>query len=42
MMNRHVSAAQIGEFCKKMDISFPEAHRHLIERVRPSVNNDLE
>jgi len=25
MMNRHVSMARIGEFCTKMDISFPEA-----------------
>ena len=41
IMNRNVSMARIGEFCEKMDISFPEALRHIVERDRPSVNSDL-
>jgi hypothetical protein len=41
LMNRHVSMAQIGEFRGKMDITFPEALRHLIESTKPSVNSDL-
>ena len=41
IMNRNVSMARIGEFCGKMDISFPEALRHIVERDKPSVNSDL-
>ena len=41
LMNRHVSLAKIGEFQGKMDISFPEAVRHLIERADLSVNSDF-
>ncbi|MGA3085898.1 MAG: helix-turn-helix domain-containing protein [Thermodesulfobacteriota bacterium] len=41
LMNRHVSMAQIREFCGKMDIIFPEALRRLIESTKPSVNSDL-
>ena len=41
LMNRHVSLAKIGGFQGKMDISFPEAVRHLIERADLSVNSDL-
>ncbi len=41
MMNRNVSMARIGEFLGKMDISFPEALRHIVERDEPSVNSDL-
>jgi hypothetical protein len=41
LMNRHVSLARIGESQGKVDISFPEAVRHLIESAKPSVNSDL-
>jgi len=41
LMNRRVSLANIGEFREKMDIRFPEAMRHLIERANPTVNSDL-
>jgi hypothetical protein len=40
-MNRNVSMARIGEFRGKMDISFPEAPRHITERTKPSVKSDL-
>ena len=41
MMNRRVSLAKIGEFRGKMDISFPEALQHIVERTKPTVNSDL-
>ena len=41
LMNRNVSLAKIGEFCRKIDISFPEAVRHLIESANSSLNSDL-
>jgi hypothetical protein len=41
IMNRRVSIARIGEFFGKVDISFPEAFQHIIERNNPSVNSDL-
>jgi hypothetical protein len=41
LMNRRVSLARIGEFHGKVDISFPEALQHLIERAKPSVNSEL-
>ncbi len=41
IMNRHVSMSRIGEFCAKMDISFPVAVQRIVERANPSVNSDL-
>ena len=41
LMNRRVSVVRIGEFQGKVDISFPEAFRHLRERTNPSVNSDF-
>ena len=41
LMNQHVSWAKIGEFCGKVDISFPEGHPRLGERTNPSVNSDF-
>ena len=41
IMNRRVSLARIGEFHGKVDISFPEALRHLIESPKPTANSDL-
>ncbi len=40
-MNRHVSLAKIGQICGKMDISFPEEVRQLIESANPTVNSDF-
>jgi hypothetical protein len=41
IMNRHVSLAKIGQIIGKIDISFPEEVRQLIERANPTVNSDL-
>jgi excisionase family DNA binding protein len=41
IMNRRVSLARIGEFHGKVDISFSEALRHLVESAKPTVNSDL-
>ncbi len=41
IMNRRVSLAKIGPIREKMDISFPEAVEHLIDRANPTVNSDL-
>jgi hypothetical protein len=41
IMNRRVSLARIGEFHGKVDISYPEAQRHLIKSTKPTVNSDL-
>ena len=41
IMNRHVSLAKIEQICGKMDISFPEKVRQLIESANPTVNSDL-
>ena len=41
IMNRHVSLAKIGQIRGKMDISFPEELRQLIESANPTVNSDF-
>jgi hypothetical protein len=41
-MNRHVSLAKIGQDRGKIDISFPEEVRHLIDSTKPTVNSDLK
>jgi hypothetical protein len=41
IMNRHVSPAKIEQIRGKMDISFPEKVRQLIESANPTVNIDL-
>lgn len=41
VMNRHVSMSRIGEFLGKVDISFPEALKRIVERDNPSVNSDF-
>jgi hypothetical protein len=40
-MNRRVSLAKIEQIRGKVDISFPEAVRHLIDSTNPTVNSDL-
>jgi excisionase family DNA binding protein len=41
IMNRRVSLARIGEFHRKVDISFSEALRHLDKSAAPTANSDL-
>jgi DNA-binding XRE family transcriptional regulator len=41
IMNRRVSLAKINQICGGMDISFPQALEHLIERANPTVNSCL-
>lgn len=41
IMNRRVSLIKIWQFQEKMDITFPEELRHIVERIRPSLNSDL-
>jgi hypothetical protein len=42
IMNRRVSLARINEVCGRMDISFPQALRHIVESNKPTVNSDLQ
>ena len=42
LMNRRVSLAKIGKIRGKVDISFPEAERHLIDIANPTVNGDFK
>lgn len=42
LMNRHVSLTRIGQIIGRIDISFPEEVRQLIERTNPTVNSDLK
>ena len=41
IMNRRVSLAKLEQVRGKMDISFPQAMRHLVERAKPTMNSDL-
>lgn len=41
IINRRVSLAKIWQVRGKMDISFPEAVKHIVESNKPSVNSDL-
>ena len=41
IMNQRVSLARIGEFCGKMDITFPKELQHIVKRAKPTVNSDL-
>ena len=41
IMNRRVSLAKIEQVCGKMDITFPQAMRHIVESTKPTVNSDL-
>ena len=41
-MNRRVSLAKIGQDRGKIDISFPEEVRHLIDSANPTVNGDFK
>lgn len=41
IMNRRVSLARISQVCGRMDITFPQAMRHIVESTKPTVNSDL-
>jgi len=41
IMNRHVSLAKIEQVRGKIDITFPEAVRHIVDRANPAVNSDF-
>jgi hypothetical protein len=41
IMNRRVSLTKIEQIRGKIEISFPEAVQHIIDRARPTVNSDL-
>ena len=42
IMNRRVSIAKLGQVRVKMDITFPQATRRIVESTKPTVNSDLE
>jgi hypothetical protein len=42
IMHRCVSLAKIGQIQGKIDITFPQALRHLRETSQPTVNSDLK
>lgn len=41
IINRRVSLAMLGQVRGKLDISFPQAMEHIVERTKPTVNSDL-
>ena len=41
IMNRRVNLTKLGQVRGKMDITFPQALQHIVERTRPTVNSDL-
>jgi hypothetical protein len=41
IMNRLVSLTKLGQVRGKMDITFPQAMRHIVESIKPTVNSDL-
>lgn len=42
IMNRRVSLAKLEQIQAKIDITMPQALRHIIESAQPSVNSDLQ
>ena len=42
IMNRRVSVARLEQVRGKMDITFPQVERHIIESNKPTVNSELE
>lgn len=42
IMNRRTSFAKLGQFQGEMDITFPQALRHIVDSNQPSVNSDLK
>jgi hypothetical protein len=42
MMNRRFSLSKLGQFQTEMDITFPQALRHIVESDKPTVNHDFK
>lgn len=42
IMNRRVSFAKLGQFREKINITFPQALRHISESNQPTINSDLK
>ena len=42
IMNRRVSLAKLGQVCGEMEITVPQALRHIVESNKPTVNSDLK
>ena len=40
-INQRVSFARLGQFCRKLEVSFPQGMEHIVERTKPTVNSDL-
>jgi predicted transcriptional regulator len=41
IMNKNISLARIGEFCKKIDITFSKELQHIVDSAKPTENSDL-
>ena len=41
IMNQRVSLAKLGEVCRNLELSLPEALRHIIEMSAPTINSDF-
>jgi Zn-finger protein len=41
IMNKNISLARIGEFCKKIDITFSKELQQLVDSAKPTENSDL-
>ncbi|TCV81286.1 helix-turn-helix domain-containing protein [Sulfurirhabdus autotrophica] len=41
IMNRRVCLSKLDEFRRYMDISIPQALKHIVESTQPTVNSDL-
>ena len=41
LMYRCVSLAKLDHVCGKMDVRMPQAHPHIVESIKPSVNHDF-
>ena len=42
IMNKNISLARIGEFCKKIDITFSKELQHIVDSTKPIENSDLK
>ncbi|MBU1404547.1 MAG: helix-turn-helix domain-containing protein [Proteobacteria bacterium] len=42
IMNRRVSLAKLEQVCGEMEITVPQALRHIVESNKPTVNSDLK
>jgi len=41
IMNQRVSIAKLGQIAGTLDITYPQAQRHIVESTKPTVNSDL-